>query len=233
MHFIVFTLSTIFSIALINADLDLKALKEKELQGHNKYRDLHGVQRLRLEPGLDEAAQMHAIDMATQDKIIRGRAQFQGENIFSVAFSVSDKNEADRRFSNISISDSWYKHIDDYDFETGTVKNSKAFTFTQMVWQATYLVGFGCAPNFKTKNRSLTVKYYCCARYYKRGNIQGQFTENVFRPSGDIQPTTRNPITESPYRPTTRSTYRTTSQASTESRPTPDRESYDINLSCN
>jgi hypothetical protein len=66
--------------------------------------------------------------------------------------------------------DSWYEEIKDYSFARSDYIKGTGH-FTQVVWKNTTDVGFGIASGNGAN--------YGVANYYKAGNFQGEFKENV------------------------------------------------------
>lgn len=67
----------------------------------------------------------------------------------------------------------WYNGKQFYNFSS-PVYNQKSGYFTQLVWKSTNKIGCGLAMN--DENKAISVVYY-----YPRGNVIGQFNENVLK----------------------------------------------------
>jgi hypothetical protein len=74
---------------------------------------------------------------------------------------------------------SFYNEINHYDFvnHRSTIAHT-IYHFTQLVWKDTKQIGFGIALSRRNGMKCV----YVCVNYWPRGNWQGEFDKNVFRP---------------------------------------------------
>ena len=156
------------------ANLNLKRMRELELEEHNRLRSLHGAPPLILNNELNQMAQNYAQVLAQKDVLEHSKNRslsgkpgaWVGENLYYYsAYPVCE-------YKCGSMSRSWYDEIKDYDFNTGKSKNGGVVGhFTQLVWKDTQEVGFGIAFNGN--------KLYTVANYYPGGNFNNAELQNV------------------------------------------------------
>jgi len=128
------------------------------LKEHNKYRKMHNSQPLLWNASVaySAAAWVNKCNIS-HDKKLKG---VWGENILYGKVPVSKALYDAPRM--------WYNEVKTYNYSKPVANH-----FTQMVWNATS--SLGCA--FKVCNRT---SFVVC-RYYKPGNVAGQFQKNVLR----------------------------------------------------
>ncbi|PAA85600.1 hypothetical protein BOX15_Mlig002762g3 [Macrostomum lignano] len=147
------------------------------LLAHNKYRAMHQAPPLKLDRSLTEGAQHWAETIASQDQLkpdMDVKNAHIGENL-AMKFN-SERTD----FSGAQFTDYWYSGIADYDFGENAPRlhrGSGALSFTQMVWKASRMVGFGRAV-------SRLGRVYVVGRYFPGGNSIEGFVENVLPPLG-------------------------------------------------
>jgi uncharacterized protein YkwD len=130
---------------------------------HNILRACHNAQPLLPNCEIMKISQDYAETLPYTHSGTKFHGEWMGENLFGSwgynlngAFPVND----------------WYNEISNYDFSTGTKKNSGDIGhFTQLVWK---------------NSRDLGIGYYCqssqcvvVGNYYPGGNIGGQYTSQV------------------------------------------------------
>jgi len=138
---------------------------EIALAYHNELRAKHGCPPLKLNDELCKIAEKYAKKLATENKLEHSSNKYKGENLgenlyFCSGIDVDPKN----------MTQSWYDEIKKYDFNSNNFIPGTGH-FTQVVWKNTTDVGFGIASG-KGGN-------YGVANYYKAGNFQGEFKQNV------------------------------------------------------
>ena len=81
-----------------------------------------------------------------------------------------------------SVLEGWYTEEEvNYDYNTGTSKNGGVIGhFTQVVWKNSKQIGCAIAQGNWSGYRN---SYYVCCNYFPGGNILGQYTKNVDKPS--------------------------------------------------
>ena len=157
------------------ANLNLKRMRELELEEHNRLRSLHGAPPLILNNELNQMAQNYAQVLAQKDVLEHSKNRslsgkpgaWVGENLYYYsAYPVCE-------YKCGSMSRSWYDEIKDYDFKNGRSKGGVIGHFTQVVWKGTQYVGMGIASNGNN--------YFVVANYFTAGNWDGEYTNNVFQ----------------------------------------------------
>ncbi len=71
----------------------------------------------------------------------------------------------------------WYTQYKWYDYARPGL-DINTFCFTQVVWKSSNKIGFGIATGFKDNFTCVLI----VANYYPRGNVIGEFNENVLKP---------------------------------------------------
>ncbi|KAK0178409.1 hypothetical protein PV328_002359 [Microctonus aethiopoides] len=163
---------SMFSTKLIQTPIDEIAWQQEALLIHNEYRRRHRVADLILSVELTAAAKAWAHTLLNTNRlVVQSRSPF-GENIYSV--QCSDPNIIVPVREVIS---KWYseKKNHKYGMEPKVLNTCH---FTQIVWKNTIEMGIAMA-----KKDGTCIVVAC---YHPRGNIVGQFTENVFKPNKNI-----------------------------------------------
>ncbi|KAI8666463.1 SCP domain-containing protein [Fusarium keratoplasticum] len=81
-------------------------------------------------------------------------------------------------YSNVTASvEAWGDERDDYDFDKGEF-SKKTGHFTQLVWRDT--TGVGCGRKLCGERG-----WYLVCEYWPRGNVIGQFTDQVYKEEGN------------------------------------------------
>lgn len=138
---------------------------EIALAHHNELRAKHGCPPLKLNNELCKIAENYAKKLASENKLQHSTNKYKGENLgenlyFCSGMDIDPKN----------MTQSWYDEIKKYDFNSNNFIPGTGH-FTQVVWKNTTDVGFGIASGNGAN--------YGVANYYKAGNFQGEFKENV------------------------------------------------------
>ncbi|XP_014609324.1 PREDICTED: uncharacterized protein LOC106789540 isoform X1 [Polistes canadensis] len=145
--------------------LDEQAWQQEALLVHNEYRRRHRVPDLRLSPELTAAAKAWANTLLNTNKLIPQSSSPYGENIYSMQCSDPKLVVSARE-----VVSKWYSEKKEHKFGTEP-KVLNTCHFTQIVWKNTTEMGIAMAK------RDGTCVVVAC--YHPRGNIVGQFTENV------------------------------------------------------
>lgn len=135
------------------------------LQAHNKYRQKHSAPDLKLDKTVTDYAQKWANELAKTGELRTNPNRRYGENLF--AFSKIEMSAED-------VVHEWYDKIKNYNFEKSEFVPD-AGNFSGLVWYDTRLLGVGVKKSPKTG------MVYVVANYDPRGNISGQFADNVLR----------------------------------------------------
>lgn len=134
----------------------LSDMAESLLNVHNTDRSAHSAPSMTWNDTLAEYAQTY---LDNQNCVFAHSGGPYGENIALGFSSVAD------------AADAWYDEYKLYNYAAGEFSESTGH-FTQMVWKAS--VQLGCATVQCSSGQFLACEYY------PRGNIIGEFTENVF-----------------------------------------------------
>lgn len=146
----------------------MRKLQRQVRRRHNYYRKLHGVDPLEQDDELDRYAQAWALHLASIGRLVHRRRKKYGENLYEGTF------DEDSPIRGRDAVDAWYKQIDNYDF-TKNSHQRRASEFTQIVWKDTSALGTGIA-------RGKEGKYYLVSVYDPRGNVRGEYRDNVNKP---------------------------------------------------
>ncbi|KAL2682731.1 hypothetical protein Neosp_007186 [[Neocosmospora] mangrovei] len=133
------------------------------LNSTNFYRDEHNVSSLSWNRTLEEFATDYLDD--NDDCKFEHSGGPYGENLAIGYLNVTASVEA------------WGDERDDYDFKKGEFSKATGH-FTQLVWKDTTDVGCGrklCGDR----------GWYLVCEYWPRGNVIGQFTDQVYRQEGN------------------------------------------------
>jgi len=142
------------------------------LNGHNKYRKLHGVPPLTLSKDLSDAAEEYANHLARTNTFSHSGDPLYGENLY-----WSWSSDSGWMLTGDEPVDSWYDERIGYDYgrEPGDAETGH---FTQLVWAKSLHLGVGVAKS------SSSGKYIVVMKYDPAGNYLGQYRDNVARPGG-------------------------------------------------
>jgi len=151
--------------------------REHQLKTHNLLRKKHNVGPLKLDRLLNANAQSYAEHLARGCRdLVHSKGKWEylegyGENLWKGSYSASG----------VDASLSFHRNEEpNYNYATGRPWSSNPDGvighFTQLVWKGTTKLGVGIAGN-KSKNCRFVV-----FQYQPQGNVQGIYTENVFKP---------------------------------------------------
>ncbi|CAH3120076.1 unnamed protein product [Porites lobata] len=143
------------------------------LGAHNAKRALHGAQPLTWSSTLAQEAKEWADTLIEKEKPEHAHTD-DGENLFW--------GTATKAYTCVNAVESWYNEEPDYPYNNPPTTEEEFYVtpqfghFTQIVWKGTHQVGAALA----TKNLGNGyIKTVIVARYSPRGNILGQFPDNV------------------------------------------------------
>ncbi|XP_022099173.1 uncharacterized protein LOC110983864 [Acanthaster planci] len=145
---------------------DLKTFQKEALSAHNKFREKHGVQALKLSDDLSAHAQQWANHLASLNSLKHSNNKNFGENI---AMSFDPKTT---EFSGQQVTDQWYAEVKDYNFNIPGFRSGTGH-FSQVVWKDSKEMGIGKAV-------AGNGKVFVVANYRPAGNVMSRFKENVF-----------------------------------------------------
>ncbi|XP_018309481.1 probable pathogenesis-related protein CaO19.6200 isoform X4 [Mycetomoellerius zeteki] len=148
--------------------IDEQTWQQEALLVHNEYRRKHRVPDLRLSPELTAAAKAWANTLLNTNKLVPQSSSPYGENIYSMQCSDPKLIVSARE-----VISKWYSERKEHKFSIEP-KVLNTCHFTQIVWKNTTEMGIAMA-----KRDGSCVVVAC---YHPRGNIVGQFTENVLKP---------------------------------------------------
>ncbi|XP_011868300.1 PREDICTED: uncharacterized protein LOC105562243 isoform X1 [Vollenhovia emeryi] len=151
--------------------IDEQTWQQEALLVHNEYRRRHRVPDLRLNPDLTAAAKAWANTLLNTNKLIPQSSSPYGENIYSMQCSDPKLIVSARE-----VISKWYFEKKEHKFgiEPKVLNTCMYRHFTQIVWKSTTEMGIAMAK------RDGTCVVVAC--YHPRGNIVGQFSENVLKP---------------------------------------------------
>lgn len=143
----------------------------------NTIRYYHSVPAVAIDPDLNLIAQSWA------DELIHANAFYHSSNRYgeNLAMASSSAEPFDYSIYILNAIDAWYREIKDYNFSISSPGFSiKTGHFTALVWKATTSIGVGAAYS------PLTKKIIICMNFNPPGNVQGQFSRNVFPNKSNI-----------------------------------------------
>ena len=147
---------------------DIENLKRELLETHNKKRAAHGVEKLTINPKLNQIAQNFADKLAQTNTFHHSGNNFNGQPMGENLFM-----QYGRQMTGDYCTNSWYNEIKDYNFYNPNASKGVVGHFTQIVWKGSREVGFGCGV-------SRNGGYFIVANYFPAGNYVGQNDNNVF-----------------------------------------------------
>ncbi|XP_075559770.1 uncharacterized protein LOC142591329 [Dermacentor variabilis] len=148
---------------------EMRKLQRQVLRSHNRYRRRHGVHTLKQDPQLDRYAQAWALVMAKRDRMQHRTNPLYGENLY-----MWWSSNLEAPITGSQAVKSWYDEIKLYNFDNPGFMSGTGH-FTQLVWKDSRRLGTGIARGPKG-----TV--YIVSVYDPRGNMMGQFGDQVPRP---------------------------------------------------
>ena len=140
-----------------------KTVQDACLYIHNSYRLSHGVEELKWQDYLADAATKIAEELASKsasDAEVK-EAETPGTSI--IVMPTGDFSDVSMEATCYAAAKLWYAEQKNYDFNNPHLANNNMH-FTQMIWKATHNVGFGAAMP-KTGG-----SFYFVARYDPPGN---------------------------------------------------------------
>uniref|UniRef100_A0A0N5BBB1 SCP domain-containing protein n=1 Tax=Strongyloides papillosus TaxID=174720 RepID=A0A0N5BBB1_STREA len=140
--------------------------KYRALKEHNEYRAKHGVGSLTYDPNLEKKAEAYAKELSNYIQLRhdpRNDVDKTGENI-----GMTYKQSVNTMVRN------WYEEVKKYDFKR-IAYQSGCGHMTQIIWKSTLRVGCGIYE-------LNAYKIFVVCKYSPRGNINGFFPTNVFKP---------------------------------------------------
>ena len=144
------------------------------LATHNEKRCWHGTQVMTLDAALTATAQAKADELAALDRPNLGPWSTginEGESLWKKDDGWSDQSLASLYQEAVN---EWHYQANDYSWYSPVYSyNGNTLDMTQLIWNASTKLGMAHAV-------SPTGKLHIVARYLERGNIHGQFPNNIF-----------------------------------------------------
>ncbi|XP_075724152.1 LOW QUALITY PROTEIN: ectin [Rhipicephalus microplus] len=147
----------------------MRKLQRQVLKHTNRYRRMHGVRALKEDEKLNRYAQAWALMMAKMDKMQHRKRPLHGENLYMYWSS-----NMHAPITGLMPVKSWYDEIKQYNYNNPGFSAATGH-LTQLVWKDCRRIGTGVARGPKGT-------CYVVSVYEPRGNIVGQFAEQVPRP---------------------------------------------------
>ena len=142
---------------------------------HNLLREIHSVDNITKDKDLENLAQISVDKCKTAGKLVNSDILYNGQKVGQHLFVSGGQPQRAG-----TIVHNWYKEFLNYDFNKGQPKinDLEVGHFTQIVWKATTKIG--CA--FAEGNwNDIYPSYYFSCIYFPKGNIPGEYAENVFK----------------------------------------------------
>ena len=159
------------------ANFDFSTFYTNLVNRHNELRKKHNA------GALTKLADIATLAQETADKCKSAgglqhsgnsyNGQWMGQNLYVMGGATP---------TGAQVADSWYSENKDYNYDTGKAKTNGAVIghFTQLVWKASKQIGCAVAiGSWSGYNPS----YYVCCNYFPGGNVLGQYTTNVAKPT--------------------------------------------------
>ena len=144
---------------------DLGKYRKEILELINIKRKEHGTEPLEENNDIKIIAQQYAEEISKSENLINSNNKYNGEDLGESIFSYSTLLDAKGLIMRLS------KKELNYDYN---IKEEIPSHFTQMIWKNTNLIGIGISRNFNTGHM------FYVLNYFPKGNIKGNFKENVF-----------------------------------------------------
>ena len=136
----------------------------------NKYRARHNVPPLNIDSEINIIAQSHSDKIARENFIEISNNKYNNSELGEIIFHFNENDS----LSHI-ISSFYEQEISKYNYKS---KNPKPSNFTQIIWKNSKYIGIGCS---KTRDNII----YVVINFYPPGNINNEFSLNVFPPIDD------------------------------------------------
>ncbi len=143
---------------------------------HNTLRKKHSAGSLTKLTDIAKLAQTTANECKKAGKLQHSgtsyKGQWMGQNLYISGGAAP---------TGAAVANYWYSENKNYDYSTGKSKNNAVTGhFTQLVWKSTKQIG--CAVAIGTWN-GYNPSYFVCCNYFPGGNVLGQYTKNVLKPT--------------------------------------------------
>lgn len=140
-----------------------KTAQDACLYIHNSYRLSHGVDELKWQDYLADAATKTAEDLASKSASDADVKEAETPGTSIIVMPTGDFSDVGMEATCYAVAKLWYAEQKNYDFKNPHLTNDNMH-FTQMIWKATHNVGFGAALS-KTGS-----SFYFVAKYDPQGN---------------------------------------------------------------
>jgi hypothetical protein len=139
----------------------------------NVYRQKHKSKLISHNQTISNFSQSYSNELLKTNTFKHSNNKLYGENLYKSFSSVSKPLTNAELLNQVKKAiDSWYNEVKFYNFETAEL-DMKTLHFTQLIWNNSTEYGFGISSN----NGTVVV----CMNYNPRGNMLGQFKQNVFK----------------------------------------------------
>ena len=168
-----------FLITLISCDnsyFDIFSFYDELIYYHNFYRKKHSVGELSIDMDLEHLAQKTVYLCETSGKLMHSNTLYNGQTIGQNLYVSGESG-----LNGFKVVSNWYRESIYYDYDKGQSKYGQEIGhFSQIVWKDTTKIGCAFTPGIWN---NILPSYYICCNYFPAGNIPGQYTENISRPT--------------------------------------------------
>ena len=170
------TTTTTTSTTTTTTTIAFTAEQEEGLLTINNVRCFHDVQEMQLSAELNASAQAYAEELAANDALT-----------YSTWATLIELGEGETLYmssdwTTINYDDAvweWYNEIQGYNWNDNDIYQSHADHFQQVIWADSTELGMGHAI-------SASGNLFIVGRYKARGNVNGQFSANMFPAVNDF-----------------------------------------------
>ncbi len=143
---------------------DLGKYRKEILDLINEKRKEHGIDPLKENDDIKVTAQRHAEELSKYDNLFNSNNQYKGEDLGESIFCYSTILDANGLVIRLS------KKEFNYNYNNNEIPSH----FTQMIWKNSNLIGIGISRNFNSGHM------FYVLNYFPKGNVPGEFQENIF-----------------------------------------------------
>ena len=159
------------------ASFDFNTFYDALVKRHNTLRKKHSAASLTKLAAIAKLAQTTADGCKKAKGLVHSgtsyNGKWMGQNLYVAGGKIPTGDE---------VANSWYAENSNYNYSTGKAKDtSKAIGhFTQLVWVGSKQIGCAVATG---EWAGYNPSYFVCCNYFPGGNVQGQYTKNVKKPT--------------------------------------------------
>ena len=143
---------------------NINVLKKDILYLINQKRKEYNVQPLIENNEITNIAQKYAEEISQTEILVNSNNKYKGDDLGESIFCYSTILDANGLVMRLS------KKEFNYNYNNNEIPSH----FTQMIWKNSNLIGIGISRNFNTGHM------FYVLNYFPKGNIKGNFKENVF-----------------------------------------------------